>query len=329
MPTIAVAALTCRRPELLSRLLASLENLATPDGCEVFILVVDNAPDMPVRELAESWGRRSGRRLVYALEPEPGIPLARNRALDEAAGLGADLLAFVDDDEFVEPEWLSRLVAHQGETGAVLVGGPVRAVAAEGELSWLGRRVYGGIHAGYLRKERKNARRRARGADGKVTIITNNWLGDLAWLGDHALRFDPELRYSGGEDTALYAAAKRLGAKTSWCPDAIVFETVPHERISLGYQFRRARDQASTSMLRKRREDRRSFVSSLGAIAGKLIVGGALFIAAPFTGGRTLVDGARSFGWGVGYAYALAGRRSRHYQSLAAEVPGRPKLGPG
>ena len=72
-------------------------------------------------------------------------------------------------------------------------------------------------------------------------------------------------------------------------------------------------------MLRKRRDDRRSVLSSVAAIVGKFIVGTGLILAVPFTGGRALVDAARSFGWGIGYAYALAGRKSRHYEALQGE----------
>ncbi|MBZ0227343.1 MAG: glycosyltransferase family 2 protein [Bauldia sp.] len=319
MAKIAVAALTCCRPRMLASLLASFAALRDPPGTEVLFLIVDNAPDAPAAALVAEWQRETRLAVAYALEPEPGIPFARNRALDEAAAHGADFLAFVDDDETVDPDWLIHLVAHQRRERSNLVGGPVRCVPPEGKLRGAERFVFNGVRDRYLRKEEKNARRRAGGDDGGVAIITNNWLGDLAWLRANDVRFDVGLRYTGGSDTALYHEAKRRGARTSWCPEAIVYEEVPRERISLAYQFARARDQAATSYLRKQAAERRSLPSSLAAIVGKFIVGTALFAAAPVTGGRTLVDGARSFGWGVGYVYALAGRKSRHYEALQGD----------
>ena len=45
--------------------------------------------------------------------------------------MGADFVAFVDDDEFVDPDWMVRLVAHQQARGSQLVGGPVRLAPQE------------------------------------------------------------------------------------------------------------------------------------------------------------------------------------------------------
>ncbi|MBN9020942.1 MAG: hypothetical protein J0H08_02360 [Rhizobiales bacterium] len=206
-----------------------------------------------------------------------------------------------------------RLAAHQRRTGAHLVGGPVR-LAPDQATGFLDRVVERGVRKRYERKEEKNARRHRDGSDGGVTIITNNWLGDLAWMREVGLRFDIALRYSGGSDTALYHKAKSLGARTSWCPDAIVYETVPADRMSLGYQYRRARDQAATSFWRKDAADRRSAPLNVATAGGKVIAGSFLVLVAPLTAGRTLVDGVRLVGYGLGYGYAMAGRRSRHYE---------------
>jgi hypothetical protein len=45
-----------------------------------------------------------------------------------------------------------------------------------------------------------------------------------------------------------------------------------------------------------------------------VIFGGLLVLISPLTAGRTLVDGVRLVGYGLGYGYAMAGRRSRHYE---------------
>jgi glycosyltransferase involved in cell wall biosynthesis len=299
---------------MLRALLESLAALDPLPEASLSFLIVDNAPDEPVRAVVEACRQHSGLDFRYVVEPEPGIPYARNRALDEAAAAGADFVAFVDDDETVAPDWLDRLIAHQRHDGAHLVGGPVRLVA-EARSGLVGRLIQNGIRRRYERKEVKNARSRRHGRDGGVTIITNNWLGDLAFLRAKGLRFDIGLRYSGGSDTALYHQAKSLGARTSWCPEAIVYETIPPERMSLAYQFRRARDQAATSFSRKRAEERRSLPVSLATAAGKVIFGGLLVLVSPLTAGRTLVDGVRLVGYGLGYGHALAGGRSRHYEA--------------
>lgn len=315
---VVVAAATCRRPRMLSRLLESYEALRRPDDIDVIFLVIDNAPELPVRDVVEAWRGKTGLDARYVLEREAGIPFARNRGIDEALAYGADLLAYVDDDETVDPEWLAAIVTHQRREGSNFVGGPVRCVPPE-ETTWLDRYIFTGIRQRYERKEEKNARRRRKGTDGGVTMITNNWLCDLAWMKANDIRFDIGLRYSGGSDTALYHAAKRVGATSSWCPEAIVYETVPKERIGIAYQFRRARDQAATSFWRKAAKERRSLPVNIATAFGKTVLGGFLFLISPLTMGRTLVDGTRLVGYGVGYTLAMAGRRSRHYEVLQGE----------
>ncbi len=298
---------------MLGMLLESFAAMQPPGEGSVTFLIVDNAPDAPVREQVEAFAERTGIDVRYVLEPEAGIPFARNRALDAAEAIGADFVAFVDDDEYVAPDWLVRLAAHQRRVGAHLVGGPVR-LAPDQASGFLDRVVERGVRRRYERKEEKNARRQREGRDGGVTIITNNWLGDLAWMRSVGLRFDIALRYSGGSDTALYHKAKSLGAKTAWAPDAVVYETVPADRMSVGYQYRRARDQAATSFWRKSAADRRSAPVNIATAGGKVIAGGFLVLISPLTAGRTLVDGVRLVGYGLGYGYAMAGRRSRHYE---------------
>jgi glycosyltransferase involved in cell wall biosynthesis len=61
-------------------------------------------------------------------EPEPGLSLARNRALAWAAGQGAGAIAYIDDDAIVDPGWwdaLRRRWAEADERIAV-IGGPIR-----------------------------------------------------------------------------------------------------------------------------------------------------------------------------------------------------------
>ncbi|WP_421726735.1 glycosyltransferase family 2 protein [Bauldia sp.] len=315
---IVVAVATCRRPRMLGQLLESFSTLRVPDGVAVTFLVIDNAPDAPVEALVETWRPGQPHPVRYVLEREPGIPFARNRGLEEADALGADYLAFIDDDEMVDQDWLTAFVAHLNQQPSHLVGGPVRCLPPA-DASVIDAFIFRGVRQRYERKERKNARRRARGKDDGITIITNNWLGDVRWLRGNELRFDARLRYSGGSDTALFHAAKRLGAQTSWCPEAVVHETVPRARLSLPYQFRRARDQAATSFWRKSTDERRSLPVNVATAAGKMVFGSVLVVISPVTLGRTLVDGIRLVGYGVGYTLAMAGRRSRHYEVLQGE----------
>jgi len=113
----AITAVVCTRgsPPGLEACLVSLVRQEYPD---FEILVVDNAPEGDGCEALA--GRLAGAvRLRRVVEPRPGLSFARNRAIDEAA---SDLLAFIDDDEVADPNWLTELArgyAEHPEAGAV------------------------------------------------------------------------------------------------------------------------------------------------------------------------------------------------------------------
>ncbi len=241
-PTVVVSALAFRRPEMLRQLLRALAGIDRPEGWRVRFLVVDNDADGSARQVVDECAGLYGDTLDYVIEEAPGIPLARNRALDEATAGGARLLAFIDDDEYPAPDWLVRLVGHYVETGAVLVGGPVRPVKPQCPLSLWRHLVASSLMARARIMERRCAQRARQNRP--MLVGTGNWLGDLVWIARNGMRFDLALRYTGGTDTAFLRETLERGGKVSWCEDAVCFEYIEPERISLRYQFRRSRDQA-------------------------------------------------------------------------------------
>ena len=82
-----------------------------PSDCRE-VLVVDNGSTDRTTSLIKA------RPVTYLSEPEPGVSNARNRGIAESTG---DILAFVDADCLVEPQWLTELVRpfEDPEVGAV------------------------------------------------------------------------------------------------------------------------------------------------------------------------------------------------------------------
>ena len=122
--SIVVAVLTFRRPDLLADFLESYSRISLPPDCHVRLLVVDNDARASGLPTFTAWRDRLPH-ARYVVEPRVGIPVARNRALDEALTDGADALCFIDDDETPEKDWLVRLVDAWRQSGATLIGGPV------------------------------------------------------------------------------------------------------------------------------------------------------------------------------------------------------------
>jgi len=87
------------------------------------LVVVDNGSTDDTQEVLGAWARGAGLDVKVVTEPRAGLSAARNRGTEASRG---ELLAFVDDDCLVGPDWLSAVVAaYQSVPRPDLVGGRV------------------------------------------------------------------------------------------------------------------------------------------------------------------------------------------------------------
>jgi len=297
----------------------TLRSLAGLDltGLDCRFFVVENNSELTVgpivQELADTIGSD---RVVATVEPRLGIAFARNHVLDAASG--SDWLAFIDDDEVADPQWLVSLARSADRRGQHLVGGPVRLGAPPHGASRSELMVWRGLDARFRSVEARSRRLSTDGRDDRVAIGTGNWFADLAFVRQAGLRFDETLGLSGGEDMAFNRALRKAGGKSGWTPDAIIFESWPRERLSLGYQFRRARDQALAHHRTKYPSlTPVTVVVTAGIVLFKALGGVLRVLQAAFDRGASLTRAARAFGAAAGATGALFGRRSRHYETTS------------
>jgi succinoglycan biosynthesis protein ExoM len=182
-------------------------------------------------------------RIEYIHAPADNIALARNACLDHAS---APLLAFIDDDEVADADWLAQL--HAGLQSLDVVFGPVRALYVDAAPEWMRR---GDFHS----------KTPARHRDGRCeTGHTANVLLRRSCIGTR--RFLPSLGRSGGEDTMFFAMLKHDGARLGYCARAEVKEVVTADRAKFGWLCRRAygSGQAHARMLLFRQHSRARLV---------------------------------------------------------------------
>jgi len=317
LASIVVAVLTFKRPTELANFLTDYARIEMPAGCRVTLLVVDNDAQASARTTVDAWRDRiPGVR--YVVEPRVGIPVARNHAVREALECHADALCFIDDDETPDPQWLVRLVAAWQRSGAHLVGGPVEVAAAPPQASPWQRLINASLASRARRKYAMTARAAATG--GRYTIVTNNWLCDLHWLGSNGLRFDERLLLTGGSDTAFHGAAVAAGGRRAWAADAIVRETIGTDRLTLRYQFWRGISQSITHFRLKGAQVTPRIILETFVLATIRALLGLMLLAIPVFGVGSLTMGIRSLGWAVGRIRALFGHESRLYAFAAAET---------
>ena len=199
-----------------------LESLARQEGAPRFrVLVADNAQDRVEELQVANLAAHLGLNIAYLHAPAANVAVARNACLDHAT---ADLIAFIDDDEIADSDWLAQL--HQGLQSLDVVFGPVQAHYAGDAPPWL-------RHGDFLSKIP------ARRSDGScATGHTANVLLRRRCIGTR--RFDPALGNSGGEDTLFFALLERDGARLGYCPTARVHEPADAARTRLSWLSRRA-----------------------------------------------------------------------------------------
>lgn len=311
-----VATLTRQRPKMLEALLRSWSSLIIPKEVTVTFLVIENDTEKTSKDLIQTLHPIfKSSELVYALETEPGIPFARNRAARESLEMESNILLFVDDDEEVASDWLEKIIQGYRSSKAKLIGAPLRARLPEENLTLLQRLMFTNIKSRYRKKELRASRRASLEGTSGVTIVTNNWLADTSLFSEHNIWFDESMRHTGGTDSKFYAEVIAKNIPTAWVRDAYVYETIPPERLSFLYQYRRARDQSNTNFRRKNNGTVRLNLVLVTSILIKLIAVVGLILTLPFTAGRTLMTLARALGWIAGRAGAIAGSKSNLYSN--------------
>ena len=302
---VAVCIVTFSRPGFLRQLLQGLHGLtfldATPD---VRIIVVDNdarASARAVCDEAERWLRWP---LLHVVEPRPGISHARNRALALALP-DRDYVAFIDDDEVPEPDWLDELLRVIQEHHADVCTGPVRPRFLAPPPGW------------YVRGEFYPEPRHATGQP-----LARAWTGNLllrtALLRETGLTFDPRYGLSGGEDNHFVGRLGAQGRTIVWAERAVAYEWVTPDRLRPTWIWKRAAGDAATeaAIQRELRPTWRTLVRLLLQAVYQFVKGGVDLVAgAMLLEPHRCVAAVRRVCKGAGTLAGLSGRFFKRYRA--------------
>jgi GT2 family glycosyltransferase len=235
--SITIAICTYDNAQLLRQALASLAGQRVPEGCRWHVLVVDNnsmqATEPVVGEFVER-GALSGLRLVS--EARPGLSFARRRAILES---DTDLVAFVDDDCVLDPDWVERAVAFFADHPA--------AGAAGGRVSLSWHEPPSPIIAAHARSyawqdHGDAALQSPAGAlsflVGAGLIVRRAAVIESGWLEGFRLPDRTGDRTSSGGDTELVLRIRQTGFQVWYTPGLHLRHTIPAERATIPYLCR-------------------------------------------------------------------------------------------
>ena len=227
MPTIdiSVCIATYKRPALLMNLLESIANQQVRKGLSFEIVVVDNDRDGSARDSVSAFAARYPQlAIVYAIEGEKNISLARNKCVQMAKG---QYIAFIDDDEYAAPFWLQNLEECLLKFNADAVFGPVLPDFPNNSPAWV-------MKGNFFTRPIK--------VDGAPLNEgrTGNALVKRQWLQEESPPFNPALGLTGGEDYDFFQRIQIKGARLHASAHAIVYERILAERLTLTWLLARA-----------------------------------------------------------------------------------------
>lgn len=288
---LAVCVCTYRRAAALDRLLHALtdQRWARLPPCSVTVVAVENEQHGPGEDVCRKYNAGGKLSIQYAVESQPGVPIARNRCLDIAVAW-SDFIAFIDDDEIPSSDWLEQLLCAQLETGADVVSGPVLATYVRPPPSWL---LRGRFHDSWAPESHSSrfsywlngnsfrsffrrvcdfshpvpGRSCKRSGSTIPWCDTGNVLCRTDIIRATGLRFDATLRVHGyGADTLFFRRLHNAGYRLVWCNEAAVRHEIPPERTTAKWLFRRALQIGFCGELAEARLGDRSVLKLLNAV---------------------------------------------------------------
>ncbi len=230
---VTVAICTWNRCERLRQTLARMTMLELPSGVWWELLVIDNGCDDATQDVIASFTDRLP--LRTAVEPEPGLSNARNRAVAEARG---DYVIWTDDDVLVDETWLvAYCAAFRRWPEAHLFGGPIEPLFEGDPPEWIAS-VLDEIGPVYGRQTL---------GDAPVRLEPEK-VGDGPYGGNMAMsraallefQFDSKLgvrhgEYAIGEETEVMRRMLRAGLEGWWTPEPGVRHVIPAESQTVAY----------------------------------------------------------------------------------------------
>ncbi|GEM_PF-86932 len=232
-PDLTVILATRNRAAALATALECLTCQETGGAFTYDVLVADNGSTDETAAIVRQAQASSAVRIEYLFEPRRGKPFALNTAIAQARG---ELLAFMDDDIVLGPQWLAALHRCFKDTQADAVAGRVLPRWTAPRPAWLDDDAVRLLGLGCV-DHGAAARRSAE--------------GDCRWVGGNmAVRrrvFDSvgnfDTRLIRGQDEEFYRRCVARGLAILYEPAAVAHHEVGAERMTPQY-FRMWHDRA-------------------------------------------------------------------------------------
>jgi glucosyl-dolichyl phosphate glucuronosyltransferase len=247
MPKLSIVICTYNRPMLLAK---CLEHTVVQEGCkpqDFEVIVIDNFPESNARPVVESVLQKTQIDVRYFVEPQAGLSLARNKGIVEAR---AELIGFIDDDAYPEPEWVVAAIAASDRAPSCSgFGGKLIGDWQAARPNWLHDELLGMVgESRYGPCERVFAANECPMGGNmvfrrQVFREVGPFSSDLGRLGD---------KYSGDEEVDLAHRIRQTGAELRYVPSMVVHHFVPASKLCKSYFLLRFGEDGRSLAIRHR-----------------------------------------------------------------------------
>lgn len=219
--TISVVIPTYNRAPLLKNILTCMVAQETGGAFTYEVLVIDDASSDNTAEVVREIAEQASVPVRYILEEGKGYTHVLNRAVEEFRG---QWLAFFDDDQMTDTNWLQQLFAVTQKEKVGMVGGPICIDLPESVLAGIGpvcRDLYGESHDIGRPGLNWDAPPLPSGGNRLVARYVFEQIGG----------FDENM-LTGGCDRDFLLRAVAAGIPMGWAPGALGRHLIPAERIT-------------------------------------------------------------------------------------------------
>jgi glycosyltransferase involved in cell wall biosynthesis len=212
---ISVCIATYQRPQWLEKLLAGIAEQRVEGQFNFSVIVADNDSNESGREVVTRMSASYPVPLVYCIEPRRSIAHVRNMTLEKS---NSEFIAFIDDDEFPEKDWLLNLFGALKKYDCAGILGPVRPYYPDGTPGWVRK-------AGFFERPEFETGYQLSWQGCR----TGNVLFKREITAGLPTVFSAEFGM-GGSDVDFFRRMTALGHRFLWCNEAVVHEIVPPSR---------------------------------------------------------------------------------------------------
>ncbi|HXG82927.1 MAG TPA: glycosyltransferase family A protein [Pyrinomonadaceae bacterium] len=244
------------------------------------VIVVDNGSTDNTKEIVENFSKEVSYSFRYVFEPVAGLCQARNRGRAEARG---KVLAYIDDDVRLQPEWIARVRESFLENKSDCLTGPVD-VLIEGKSDF----EFPDEMLGFFGK-------RNLGDQIKELIFPDFPIGcNMAFtteVFDSVGGFDTNLKLYGDETDFFNRLSRKKSFKTLYDPKMAISQSIPANRITreeLGHKSYLWGKGSATVWLLSSRGRRQRFVRILEFLLRTIYIQIRTFFSADFGQFHTL-----------------------------------------